>query len=703
MRQFFRKCLWCIIIVLLLTPAVYAFEPYTGYTYDSNKNIMPGPNGYSPERMVTGRDINAGGFKNPEDIFIDRETGLLYIADTGNKRIVVADKDFSLVKIYSAYYENGQEKPFVTPTGLFVSKKGIFVADTDAQAVLWLDADGNLIYRFTKPDDPLYQSDVFSPKKVLLDHGDNLYVLSTGSFQGAVVFDNKQKFCGHLGSVPMHLSLKVLADYFWKQIMNESQIEKMARYVPREYNNFAIDSEGFIHTVYNPPSDSTGAGAKAIFKLSGAGTDIYPMQDIHGDSFAYYNESNILVQTRFVDLCIDDNGFVNALDITEGRIFQYDSDGNLLFIFGGLGNQMGLFQTPVAIDVIGESIFVLDKTRNLITVFSPTEFGHCVHKAVSYYEQGLYGEAEKPWLEALKYNSNFPLAYKGLAKAKMEQYNYEQAMEYFRLGLDKQGYSKAFKQLRINFVRENYWIFIVALALLVGIVIFVLEYKKAKKLALAYQYGSVSRGKYTLKSTRLSNLYYVLRHPISGFDDMSYYTTSSYGVSFIILGLWVLTAIIANRSTGFIFSNTVGEDFNIFIILLQTVVLFAVWCASNWIFSVLLGGRGTFKNIWCASAYCLVPTVIASIIAVILSHFLILEESMFYQGILTLGQFYSAFLIIVAMKSIHEYTLTRTVVQILLTVFGMLATCFLAVLTYGLVSEVVEFFKVILSEVLFRM
>ncbi|MDD4366078.1 MAG: YIP1 family protein [Eubacteriales bacterium] len=697
-------CIICFLVIICVSTAqVYAFEPYIGYTYDISGNVLPGPNGYTPDKSYTGKVIGTYNFNNPEDLFVYKDKQEVYIADTGNKRIVITDENFSLIKTYNTYKENGEDKEFITPRGLFVSDKGIFVADTDAEAVLMIDFDGNLIHRYSRPDDPMYQSEKFSPTKVLLDKANNLYVLSTGSYQGAVVFNSNHEFSGYLGSIPMTLSLKVLADYFWKQIMNEEQIDKMARYVPVEYNNFAVDNEGFIFTVYTPSYESSGVGAKSIFKLSTDGTDIFPDKDIQGDNYVFYSEGGTLVQTRFADICVDQDGYVNALDRTEGRIFQYDSDGNLLFIFGGIGNQKGLFRVPAAIDVLGSTIVVLDKTRNSITTFNPTEIGDSVHTAISYYKKGLYSQAEEPWREALKYNSNFILAYNGLARAEMEQFNYQEAMRYFKLGLDPAGYSKAFKQLRVNYVRENYWIFIIFITVMISIAAFWIKYKMAKKTLAIYKYGNLSSGKYVLKSSRIRNLFFVIRHPFAGFDDMSYYTTGSLGVSFILLALWIIITIISYQSTGFIFSDVNAEGLNIFIVLLQTVGLFVLWCSSNWIFSVLLGGRGTFKNIWCASSYCLVPLLISSLTAIVVSHFLILDEIMFYRGIILIGQLYAGFMLIVAMKNIHEYSLTRTIAQIILTVFGILFASFLAVLTYSLMNEVANFAKVIFEEIMFRL
>ena len=170
----------------------------------------------------------------------------------------------------------------------------------------------------------------------------------------------------------------------------------------------------------------------------------------------YYAEHSKTYRTQFVDLVVDENGFINALDYTFGRVFQYNQDSELLTIFGGLGSQLGLFKTPVAIESINGKIMVLDAGKNNITLFAPTEFGQAVHTAVKLYDDGLYEESIEPWLEVLKRNSNYELAYIGIAQAMMRIGNYEEAMKYYKLGYDREGYSKAFREYRTEVLRENF-------------------------------------------------------------------------------------------------------------------------------------------------------------------------------------------------------------------------------------------------------
>ena len=132
----------------------------------------------------------------------------------------------------------------------------------------------------------------------------------------------------------------------------------------------------------------------------------------------------------------------------KGRIFTYDTDGNLLYLFGGIGNRLGNFRDPVALDVIDNNFVVLDFNMSQITVFEPTEYGRLVREAVELHLTGKYDESAAKWEQVLKFNANCELAYIGMGKALLRKDDFRQAMKYFRLGNKRDYYSKAFDLYR---------------------------------------------------------------------------------------------------------------------------------------------------------------------------------------------------------------------------------------------------------------
>ena len=160
-------------------------------------------------------------------------------------------------------------------------------------------------------------------------------------------------------------------------------------------------------------------------------------------------------------------GYITALDETRGRVFVYDDESNLMFIFGGLGEQLGTFSRPTAVEKIDNDILVLDREEGAITIFRQTDFGRTVFEAIQLYNEGKYLEAMEPWQMVLQQNSNFNVAYNGLGKAYMQMEQYNMAMHYFKLGYDKIGYSYARQELFALWARENFGIIIIAILIFI--------------------------------------------------------------------------------------------------------------------------------------------------------------------------------------------------------------------------------------------
>ncbi|MDE6833647.1 MAG: hypothetical protein K2J39_05305, partial [Ruminococcus sp.] len=161
----------------------------------------------------------------------------------------------------------------------------------------------------------------------------------------------------------------------------------------------------------------------------------------------------------------------NFIDSAPGHIFQYDKNCRLLFIIGNISEQSGGFDKPSAIETVGKNIYILNSGKNNVTIFSETQFGEKVHEAVDLYNSGYYAETLDLWLEILKYDANYPYAYKGLAYAFLRNGEYKNSMKYAKLDGDSELYDKAFREYRRIFLKENSGKFAVIILLISGIII----------------------------------------------------------------------------------------------------------------------------------------------------------------------------------------------------------------------------------------
>lgn len=485
--------------VTLTTSVAFADEPYDGYNYDWWGDPVPSQNGYVVDKVVTGTDLGVGGLSEPADMFVS-ENGELYIADTAYRgtldpsmkgRIIIADLSFDSSKTKTIEYvdfsdmdewlhlqesklhsgamtENDYKKVtnkyFNGPTGVFVDEDDmIYVADNsnDRVVAFFYDVDANgvgygkLVNVYTRPDADVYDANTtFNPSKVLVDAAKNVYICIKTITKGAVVFSKEGEFNGYFGANRVEATADVLLNAFWKLIFNREQIKKMKRNVPVEISNFDIDPDNFIYTV----TESKNAETDVIKKLNSAGTNIFTNLGYSDYTFGDYLTKYYRGKTyssRITDVEVGEAGTINLLDLETGRVFQYDNECNLLFIFGGKGSQKGTFTIVNAVESFGTNVYVLDGRKCNITCFKQTEFGTIVHEAISLFNKGKYEEARGPWEEALRRDSNYWLAYIGLGNAYLNEGKYEEAMDYFMYN-SKTGYNDAFKGWRMDFVRDNF-------------------------------------------------------------------------------------------------------------------------------------------------------------------------------------------------------------------------------------------------------
>lgn len=197
-------------------------------------------------------------------------------------------------------------------------------------------------------------------------------------------------------------------------------------------------------------------------------------------------------------------------------------------------------------------------------------------------------------------------------------------------------------------------------------------------------------------------LKHVIFHPVEGFEDLRWKKQGSLKLSFVIVVLLFIAMVVDRQLKGFAFNHAYVKVFNVVPLIVQSVVYFAVWVIGNWAVCTLFDGEGTLKNICVYSAYALVPYIFGVYISTFISNFLILDEGIWVNFFLYLGMGWSVILMIQAMKAVHQYTFTKTIVSIVGTLIAMILILFLAVLLLSLFQQVYVFFYSIYTEIAYR-
>lgn len=443
---------------------------FNSYSYDEWDESVAAPASYQPVTSKNGLEIGSGPLNTPQDFFMD-EDGHLYVADTENSRILILNEELELLDIMESVHMNGEEIPLTDIEGMYVTGEHVLYASQTSSGRILIIRDGEVTGTIERPVSNLIPEDfVFAPTKIGIDIYGRAYVLSKGCYSGLLQFDVDGSFMGFFGANKVEVTAQVAFNYMWKSILSDEQRAAMTSILPIEYSNVDCCEDGFVYT----STVGTQLPKSQIKKLNPLGNNIYYAlgneEFNFGDEEVSYNKGKPNYPS-FIDVKTNQKGFIFAVDLTSGRIFERDQEANLLAVFGGMGNQLGTFSTPVAVETYGDRVYVLDRIKNNITVFEPTEYGALVEEAVCKYDEGLYGEASQLWMQVLARNANSGLAYNGIGKAYTQEEEYTDALQYLRYSGDKYSYSRAFGKNRLVVVREYGPVFIavvVCLALVIS-------------------------------------------------------------------------------------------------------------------------------------------------------------------------------------------------------------------------------------------
>lgn len=464
--------------------AVFADEHYDVYNYDRWNEAIPSQAGYLAERSVSGEDLGIGDFSEPSDIFRDAYDQF-FIVDTMNNRIVITDSELeTVVDVLDEFtYEDGSTTTLKEPEGIYVAPETdlIYIADYNNSRVLVCDYEGNITLEITKPTSELFAQELtFLPQRVLADKAGNIYVVLGNITTGAAMFNSEGEFQGYYGANTVEQTSEVIANYFWKMISTDEMRSKTSRTVPSGITSFDLDDEGFIYTC----TQSTSQKTDTVKKLNPAGKNLFSgLETTWGDIESVYDSNtNKSYQSMICDIEIADDGNINCLDLTSGKVFQYDKEGNLLFVFGSSSDQLGGFTEVTAIESMGDEIMVVDTRKNYITVFVETDFGDIVHEATNLYNDGYYEEALDPWYEVLQYDGNYRRAFLGISAALLVEGDYEGSMKYAKLADSPYRYNRAFEGWRSEFLSENMnAIAAIVVVLVIAVVVLRIMWKRHKR------------------------------------------------------------------------------------------------------------------------------------------------------------------------------------------------------------------------------
>lgn len=685
-----------LIMSLLTTCVTVSADSFHSYIYNSEEKVVSAPAAVTVTATVTGASSGTQNFNSPSDLIVGGDN-CIYIADRGNNRIVVIDKDGNFIKEIKSFVTENGEETFNSPSGIYINNDGdIYICDTSNGRIVQLSSSGTLINIITLSAGESLPSDfVFNPTKVGVDNSGRIFVVSEGFNNGLLEFTAEGKFVRYMGASKVTLTPMQM---FWRMFSTKEQRQKTSSNVSTEYNNIEVDEEGFLMVTSSSFTyyEYQSGAAQPLRRLNSKGSDVLSrLGDPSGE--LDYPDSKISTATykgpsTLVDVCTLPYGNYAVLDQNRGRVFAYNTDGEMLYEFAGPGDIKGGLTTPTAVDYSDNSFYVVDSAKNQINIYTLTNYGKLFNSVSEARKKLDYKEEEELWNAIVNENVNCELAMRGLGNAAYRKQDMKTAMHYFEEADDKESYSKAYVFVRRQWIEKNaVWLILVVA---VAVVIFVLAKRMWKK--LVEKKGAKSYfGKLNFSG-------YVAFHPINGYWELKRENSGSVSAALTFLGLTCLVKIAGSVATGFLFNSTNLSKYNLFSDILLICALIMLWVISQWCVTVLMNGEGNFKNIFIATCYALTPYIWLNIAAILSSKVLSFEEAELHTVLVAIGFVYMVFLLFMSVMSTHNYSAGKTVAVIVIVLVVILLIVFIALLLITFTQQMYAFVKDLYNEITLR-
>jgi DNA-binding beta-propeller fold protein YncE len=298
---------------------------------------MPNVDAYASVRQAVAPLSVAGtaeGLSAPRNLAVG-PNGNVYVADTGNSRIVELDEKGNLVKTWgqkSTNEANPAAGTFNEPWGIAVDRQGnVYVADTWNHRIQVFDANGSFLRAFGAPGQveqgPAY---FWGPRGVAVDSQGRVYVTDTGNKRVEVFDASGQPLFGFATGGDAGLNEPV---------------------------GIAVGPDGRVFVA------DTWNNRVAIFSADGKFQSSW---GVHGWS------SNSLDNKPY--LAIDSQGRVYLTDPEGYRVIVFSPEGQPIEEFGQYGPEQNSFALPTGLALAPDgSLWVADAGNNRVAHYPAVE------------------------------------------------------------------------------------------------------------------------------------------------------------------------------------------------------------------------------------------------------------------------------------------------------------------------------------------
>lgn len=705
MKKILRFIAVTSILCLLLTGInVFAATPKSYTINDGVEVPMPSPYDFvNSINVIKGMDNEKAYLKLPSDIFIFNNE-YLFIADTGNNRILQTTLD----GIFVSEFTEANGIKFKSPQGVFVTDENvIYIADTGNSRIVSIDKDGKFIYEYGKPKSSMLEDvSVYSPTKITVSKSGELYVLLG---ERIMKLDSSNDFRGFIGQTDIGFDF---TEWLLRLVASDEQKQSMTKRTASTYYNFCLHEGKLLYAV--------SQDAKSQIKiLNTVGNNIYRtnggvsagMANVWDNIINYfkgkvisksYSYGQIVDRNNpvFNDICVNDKGIITVIQKQNGMLYQYDTNGQILAAFGGLGSQKGQFTNPVSIVTDNEGlIYVLDSSFGNIQVFAPTDFIISIQQAVIAYDNGEYDTSKELWNEVLDADETYPLALAGLGNACFKNNDWKGAMEYYKRYNDRGLYTKAFSKYVYEIFRENFAIVVISVVIIVLLLILLISKlsKSTKKLVSDFEYNRISN----------ANLWHQLRLsfgmmfcPLRTINAIKYNRgkIKGYGAAIVLLVAFV-TRLLFVFFVHYPMQDIELQNVDILLEFVKLILPVVTWIIASYLISSQFDGESTMLENFLAASYSMNPYIVLNLFATGLSQFISWDQRFLFGLIVNGATVIMIILFFISVLKLNDYSFGKTVIISLISVVAIAIIWVATLLGYTVVARFIRYIGDVIYEI----
>ncbi|MBI5750242.1 MAG: NHL repeat-containing protein [Nitrospinae bacterium] len=261
-----------------------------------------------------------GKFNQPSTIFFDESKKRLYVADTGNNRLVSFDPDFNFISEFDA----GGELKYPM-SAVRNSKEQFFViGGPEKNGLFLIDISKKIFKQFDIRDAPARENPIL-PWKLAIDKNDTLYIIDKANGRILVVDSDGR---------------------YLREIKFENKFI--------DFSDVRVDADGNIYSL------STLERKIYIFNNKGVFISSFGKMGNKVNEFEFP-----------VSIAISPNGFIYVLDQHKGSVLTFKKDGVFQSSFSKnkWKNQGELYKPYYIFADMGNKIYIVDRGNNRIQIF----------------------------------------------------------------------------------------------------------------------------------------------------------------------------------------------------------------------------------------------------------------------------------------------------------------------------------------------